>query len=87
MLNVLKKLWKKRNEFDLQPNQLYVHKDGIKLYRFIEKIIDEETYEFSLVSTYGRKRKRTKIGNIEHLKENYRLVNDKLLPFVIQEEN
>lgn len=86
MLKALKKLWSKRNEFNLQPNQLYVHNDGTKLHRLIIKVIDDQTYEFALVSTYGRRRKKTKVGNIEYLKENYKLVNDKFLPFVIQME-
>lgn len=84
MFKWLKKFWDKQHEFNPQPGQLYAHNEGTRLHRWIVSVDEEnETYEYALISDYGRRKKKTKSGTLSHLESDYRLAQLNFTPHEI----
>ena len=80
MVKMIKRFFDRERKFALEVNQLYKSNCDTKLYRQILSF-DDTSYEFSLITDYGRMKNKLQTGNIEHLKANYSLMNEKQLPF------
>lgn len=63
-----------KKDVELLPKQLYKHNElADKPYRLITDVLCDETYEYVLFNDYGRIKSKKKIGNRQHLEENYHL--------------